>query len=641
MSINRLFADNGYILYCDEMHCNNVVPPLPGNQGDLYTVNDANQSVFSKTIEGTGPSDPLQFINCPVQILSTDPANPSTLSVGADHTHNIHGLFTLGNLTTNDSFFFDYDDHFKSLTLTQNNAAVNGNYNINLYNGSTNHYSAVHLQNKLIDYHSSSGSSRQFLSSNINNVSWADVTSPVSDYTYYVNKSGNDTSGDGSINNPFLTCSAAMNAITNALPTQRVIINLGSGRYSENFSFKANVFIVGYEPLSTRLDGIIDINNPSWNNGDDNRCGISNCSILNPITFDFTLQSSTAGKVYIYNCWFDDLVTSIAFYSINQFLVFDSVFFGGWTQTGIESIISACNFFGGDINVNDSVNSDTSLTLSSTVGAGNLIVSSSVRSLEVDLYSSYMPSISVSGSFSLLKYTLDSVPISGITLSGGATSTNLNQTFNTNLVSSYVQNVPGVYNIVCPASAKSCTISAVGGGGGGCNNPGFASPGGGGAGGVLNYPVSVGAEQFINITIGAGGASNNDGNDTVINIGTLVITCGKGFTSTDQTHGGNGGSVNLGFTSISGGAGGNADASGSNGNINFFMYSGAGGGGSRANGGSVLLFSGGSADANYGGGGASLFANGGNNHSNGTFGSGGGADNFSGGDGYVYINFYS
>lgn len=210
-----------------------------------------------------------------------------------------------------------------------------------------------------------------------------------------------------------------------------------------------------------------------------------------------------------------------------------------------------------------------------------------------------------------------------------------------NLISTYTQSVPGIYNIICPVGAKSATISAVGGGGGGCLNIGFASPGGGAGGGVINYPVSVKEGQTINITVGAGGLANNDGTDTVINIGSQIITCGKGLTSTNQTSGGNGGSVNVGFTSITGGAGGAFQVNGSNGNINFFMYSGAGGGGTRANGGAVLLFTGGIADANYGGGGASILANGGNHHENGSLGSGGGADNFAGGDGYISINFYN
>lgn len=204
-----------------------------------------------------------------------------------------------------------------------------------------------------------------------------------------------------------------------------------------------------------------------------------------------------------------------------------------------------------------------------------------------------------------------------------------------------IHTTPGSYNITVPANATLAKLTGVGGGGGSCLHIGFASPGGGAAGSVFDYPVSVLAGQTIAITVGAGGAVNTDGTDTVFNIGTQTITCGKGLTSTDQLHGGNGGSVNLGFTTISGGAGGAFQVQGSNGNSSYFVCSGAGGGGTRANGGNALLFTGGAADANYGGGGASAFANGANNHANGSKGSGGGADSGTGGDGFATIIFYS
>lgn len=200
---------------------------------------------------------------------------------------------------------------------------------------------------------------------------------------------------------------------------------------------------------------------------------------------------------------------------------------------------------------------------------------------------------------------------------------------------------PGNYSLVVPANFTKATVTAVGGGGGGWTNAGFAAPGGGGGGSIVDFPISVTTGQTINITVGQGGASNNDGTDTIINVGTLVITCGKGFTSTDSILGGNGGSVNYTFGSTTGGLGGAFQVVGDNGNMNFFVYSGAGGGGTRANGGNVLLFSGGLADSNYAGGGATAFANGADFTQNGSLGSGGGANGGSGGNGFVKIIFYN
>ena len=625
----------------------NIVPPTPGIQGDIYAVNAANQSVFTKLIEGVGPSQPMQINNMPLEILSDNGLAPAILGVGSDAAHGMPAIIEMGNLATQDSFSFAYDDTIKELALGQNNACVNYDFNINLGTGNLNLTANLKLNSQLKDSTGSAGTANQYLASNGLVTTWTNLQSdklPNATFIVYVNKSGNDILGNGSLNNPFLTCAAAMASITYATATQRVIINLGPGIYTDNFLLKANVFIIGAEALSTKLGGTITINDNTWNNGNDNRSGFSSCSVVNATIFDFTPQSATAGKLYFYDCWFDLLLTLIAFGPINQILLFDCILFNGWSQTGMESALNNCTFFGGDIVINSSSVCASYCQLDSCTCSGNLSgISTGGQAVEIDLYSSFIPGIiSISGSSAVLYYTSDSIPTFGISISGGALATNLNLSVVSNLISSYSQLVPGNYNVVVPANATNCTISAVGGGGGGCYNAGFASPGAGLGGAIINYPTSVSPGQTINITVGQGGAVNTDGTDTIIVLGTQTITCGKGLTSTNQTNGGNGGSVTLwSGNTIAGGVGGAFQAVGANGNISYFVYTGSGGGGTRANGGNNILFTGGIADANYGGGGASAFANGANNHSNGTLGSGGAADNGIGGNGYVHINFYS
>lgn len=460
MSINRLFNDNGYVLYCDEMHCKNVVPPTGGQQGDIFAVNTSNQSVFTKTIEGTGPSQPLQIKNMPLYVLSDNGLGPAVLGVGSDAPNGMPAIIGMGNLATQDSFFFAYDDTNKELALGQNNACVDHDFTTNLNNGH------LVLNNKL-----------KLPTVTPNNILKLD-------------------------NN---------NVVTNATNTD-----------FNNF----------YNNDGTISDATRTING----NGAD--INIDNVSIF--------------------------------------------------TNNSARNIINA--------NSRVEINTPTILLTQQTNGF---------------LYSDN---------------------------TGNVTATTLNG----NLISSYTQLVPGNYNIVVPSGATNCTISAVGGGGGSCFNAGFASPGGGAGGAIINYPSSVSPGQTINVTVGQGGAVNADGTDTIIVLGTHTITCGKGLTSTNQTNGGNGGSVTL-WTgnTIIGGLGGNFQAVGNNGNISYFVYTGSGGGGIRANGGNNILFIGGLADANYGGGGASAFANGANNHANGSLGSGGGADNGIGGNGFVQINFFS
>jgi hypothetical protein len=198
------------------------------------------------------------------------------------------------------------------------------------------------------------------------------------------------------------------------------------------------------------------------------------------------------------------------------------------------------------------------------------------------------------------------------------------------LISIYTQSTPGPAEVPVPANAVTAMISAVGGGAGG--------PSGGGAGAVVNFPVSVAQGQIITVEVGAGGSAMSNGEDTVVSLGALTLTCGGGSASAPgSTNGGNGGSVNLGFATIPGGPGGQSQQSGGNGTASYFAYSG-GGGGSPAggNGGNVLLFLGGTQGS---GSGASAMGNAGTAGQQGSRGSGGGAS-AAGGDGYVEIVFY-
>jgi hypothetical protein len=193
------------------------------------------------------------------------------------------------------------------------------------------------------------------------------------------------------------------------------------------------------------------------------------------------------------------------------------------------------------------------------------------------------------------------------------------------LISIYTQSNPGIASVPVPASAVTAMISAVGGGAGG--------PFGGGGGAVVNFPVSVAQGQIIEVEVGAGGSAMQNGQDTVVSLGTLIVTCGGGSAGVSGGNGGNGGSVNTGFATTPGGAGGSALTAGGNGIANYFAYSGAGGG---MSGGNQLLFVGsGQGD----GSGASAMGNAGANGEAGSLGSGGGAS-AAGGNGYVEIVFY-
>lgn len=225
-----------------------------------------------------------------------------------------------------------------------------------------------------------------------------------------------------------------------------------------------------------------------------------------------------------------------------------------------------------------------------------------------------------------------------------------------NYISTTELTTPGAANIIVPALAKRALISAVGGGGSGANvSSGNGLGGGGAGGGIIDYPIGVSPGQSISCIVGAGGpTSNTDGTDTVITVGTLVITCQggkKGLFANPMGVGGDGGSVILSYATLAGGAGGSSSV-GSNGTNLWNIYSGAGGGsgtdptGSFA-GGNCLLFTGGAIQSGrYGGGGASCFGNGKSVNDGSSGGPGGGGPGnvngiVSGIDGKIVISFYS
>ncbi len=176
----------------------------------------------------------------------------------------------------------------------------------------------------------------------------------------------------------------------------------------------------------------------------------------------------------------------------------------------------------------------------------------------------------------------------------------------------------------------------------------------------FRYPVPVVAGEIITGSVGAGGAggtANNlgiGGQQSTVVIGTITLTANGGFNTIFLSDGSSGGisTTPLG-SSPTGGSGGIGGNNGGDGASGIYTYSGAGGGSFQANGGNLLLFTGGlgniAADGG-GGGGASAFANGGTPTGlfNGSLGSGGAGGNGTGtttggtgGDGFVRIDYYS
>jgi hypothetical protein len=189
----------------------------------------------------------------------------------------------------------------------------------------------------------------------------------------YVNKGGNDATGDGSITKPFLTIQAATSSVTDASTLKRYAILVGPGRFDEPVVIKPWVFIVGTDTNGTRIGGAVTIG-PEWNTPagplSDARGGFSTCTLAGSVTIDFNAVSSNEGKFLANNAVFNQAPVFTAFSAINQVVLSDVRMFAGYTQNGINMTLNAVYVQGGNITVN-SINDGRNLpTFVSAFGGG-------------------------------------------------------------------------------------------------------------------------------------------------------------------------------------------------------------------------------------------------------------------------------
>ncbi len=85
----------------------------------------------------------------------------------------------------------------------------------------------------------------------------------------YVDKSGNDTTGDGTPNKPYATIAKAYSVITDASTIKRYAIKVGTGRFDEGaLVVKPWIWLVGIERTATRVTSTSDLSlDPSFANG--------------------------------------------------------------------------------------------------------------------------------------------------------------------------------------------------------------------------------------------------------------------------------------------------------------------------------------------------------------------------------------
>lgn len=192
------------------------------------------------------------------------------------------------------------------------------------------------------------------------------IGSMVGSQTLFVDKNGNDTTGDGSPQFPFLTITHAITVAVSMTPSSsnRICIQVMSGDWADNFALPANICICGCSTLCTNLTGNITINDTSWNGGADNRGSLERLRIIGTLSLDFTFGAgSTAGKFYLYDLRepASGVVITAFNGSLNQIEIIASHAFGNVTLNGGTLNCEGVEF-DGTVTVNDTALATASAT---------------------------------------------------------------------------------------------------------------------------------------------------------------------------------------------------------------------------------------------------------------------------------------
>lgn len=202
------------------------------------------------------------------------------------------------------------------------------------------------------------------------------------DEVLYVSKNGSDENS-GAQHSPFLTITAAQNAITDASPSKRYIIKIAPGSYNEasGVALKANVFLVGEgNKEAVRITGPFSLHS-SFSGGGDHRSGLSRVTLLSTADFNWETVTSAAGKLYMSETVFGSTVNMYGHNNAIAQAQFNScIFFGNLTISGINVGVFTNNVSFSNITLNQHPNGGMASILVATGGycAGTITLSAPV-----------------------------------------------------------------------------------------------------------------------------------------------------------------------------------------------------------------------------------------------------------------------
>jgi hypothetical protein len=248
----------------------------------------------------------------------------------------------------------------------------------------------------------------------------------------FVAKNGNDSTGIGSVLNPFASVGAAIAAVSDASPAKRYVIRVSAGVYSETsaLNIKPNVFVVGSSQDGVRITAPAFGLDASFTGNADNRSGMANLFTVGAHNYNFGTVTSTAGKLYFRDVTFnyvssaaDAAVTITGTNSVNQAQFDNCTFFGTITFSGVSVGVFTNNKCFTSIVLNQHSSVATVLNaaggfadgLTATAAVNNFSRRCSVfaRSMKFD------GTVTVDGPSAYFDYTVSSLPPAGATVVSG------------------------------------------------------------------------------------------------------------------------------------------------------------------------------------------------------------------------------
>ncbi len=257
---------------------------------------------------------------------------------------------------------------------------------------------------------------------------WADaVVPPATSHVIWVMLGGNDTTGDGTLANPFASINRACTLVrsyANASTTNRYTILVGAGRYTENLVISDWTWISGLSTEGTRVTFTTFAFGAEWTAAADHRAGLQNMTISGGGPVNFATAASDQGKLSFINVWFADLWTYTARTNQNQ-ITLANCLLSGFVQNGFDyfNIMNCSGVNAGNVTVNATATLTATSYFRATELDGTLNITSNGANYSnvVWLASAVAGMTTLTGA--LASITADSTPLNfrgGVTLAGGA-----------------------------------------------------------------------------------------------------------------------------------------------------------------------------------------------------------------------------